>query len=37
LIIAHRKSHLAPTTAAIASGVEAIDLEKFVVDLTHDG
>src|SRR6266481_4057640 len=37
LIIVHRKSHLAPTTAAIASGVEAIDLERFVADLTHDG
>jgi hypothetical protein len=33
LIIVHRKSHLAPATAAIASGVEAIDLERFVVDL----
>lgn len=33
LIIVHRKSHLAPTTAAIAGGVEAIDLERFVVDL----
>jgi predicted AAA+ superfamily ATPase len=33
LIIVHRKSHSA---AAIASGVEAIDLERFVADLTHD-
>jgi len=37
LIIVHRKSHLAPTTAAIASGVECINLERFVVDLTRDG
>src|SRR5438309_5787094 len=36
LIIVHRKSHSAPATAAIASGVEAIDLERFVADLTHD-
>jgi hypothetical protein len=36
LIVVHQKSHLAPATAAIASGVEAIDLERFVADLTHD-
>src|SRR5258705_12246081 len=36
LIIVHRKSHSAPATAAIASGVEAIDLERFVADLTPD-
>src|SRR3989440_9220729 len=36
LIIVHRKSHWAPATAAIVSGVEAIDLERFVADLTHD-
>src|SRR5580704_11203718 len=36
LIIVHRKSHSAPATVAIASGVEAIDLERFVADLTHD-
>src|SRR6202167_693636 len=34
LIIVHRKSHSAPATAAIASGVEAIDLERFVAELT---
>jgi len=36
LIIVHRKSYLAPGTAAIASRAEAIDLERFVADLTHD-
>jgi predicted AAA+ superfamily ATPase len=36
LIIVHRKSHSAPATAAVASGVEAIDLERFVAELTHD-
>ncbi|PYT73387.1 MAG: hypothetical protein DMG39_06790 [Acidobacteria bacterium] len=35
LITVHRKSHSAPATVAIASGVEAIDLERFVADLTH--
>jgi hypothetical protein len=36
LIVVHRKSRSAPATAAIASGVEAIDLERLVADLTHD-
>src|SRR5438046_445895 len=36
LIIVHRKSHSASATAAIPSGVEAIDLERFVADLSHD-
>jgi hypothetical protein len=35
-IIVHRKSRSAPATAAITSGVEATDLERFVADLTHD-
>ncbi len=34
LIIVHGRSRSAPATAAVASGVEAIDLERFV-DLTH--
>ncbi len=33
-IIVHAKSRSAPTTRALAGGVEAIDLERFVADLT---
>jgi uncharacterized protein len=35
LIIVHRKSRSTPDTAAVAKGVEAIDLERFVAELTH--
>jgi uncharacterized protein len=33
LVIVHRKSHSAPATSAVASGVEAIDLQQFVAKL----
>jgi predicted AAA+ superfamily ATPase len=35
LIIVHQKSRSIPVTSAVASGVEAIDLERFVADLTR--
>jgi predicted AAA+ superfamily ATPase len=34
LIIVHRRSRSAPATSAVASGVEAIDLQRFVANLT---
>jgi len=35
LIIVHRKSRLTLATKAVASGVEALDLERFVTDITR--
>src|SRR5713101_6925805 len=35
LIIVHGTSRSAPATRAVASGVEALDLERFVADLTR--
>jgi uncharacterized protein len=35
LLIVHRKSNSALATKAVARGVEAIDLERFVGELTH--
>jgi predicted AAA+ superfamily ATPase len=35
LIIVHRRPRSSPATAAVASGVEALDLERFVASLTH--
>jgi predicted AAA+ superfamily ATPase len=35
LIIVHRRPRSSPATAAVASGVEALDLERFVASLTR--
>src|SRR5271165_16811 len=36
LILVHQKSRSTPATAAVASGVEALDLERFVAEVNHD-
>jgi hypothetical protein len=35
LILVHQKSRSAAATAAVASGVEALDLERFVAEFAH--
>ncbi len=36
LILVHQKSRSTPTTTAVATGVEAPDLERFVAEINHD-
>jgi len=36
MIVAHGKSRLAQVTSAVASGVEALDLARFVSELIRD-
>jgi uncharacterized protein len=36
LILVHQKSRSTPTTTAVATGVEALDLERFVAEINHD-
>lgn len=35
LILVHQKSRSTPATAAVASGVEALDLQRFVAEFAH--